>query len=105
MHTLQYDRTVAPNLAWASRRSRRSFPAGRQWAIGRRRAALLVSGSVRVVSVLVVVSIAVVSRGLTLVDGPAARGDVAQPAAMANVMTVTIGSRFMSRSGRGASYG
>lgn len=105
MHTLQYDRVVAPNLARASRRSRRRFPAGRQRAIGRRGAVLLVSGSVRMVSLRVVVSIAVVSRGLTLVEGPAARGDVAQPAATANVMTVTIGSRFILRSSRGASYG
>jgi hypothetical protein len=57
---------------------------------------LLVSGSVRVVSLLVVVSGATVSRGVTVGDGPeVARGDVAHPAATAKVMTVTIGSRFM----------
>jgi hypothetical protein len=55
-----------------------------------------VSGSVRVVSLLIVVSGVTVSRGVTVGDGPeVARGDVAHPAAMAKVMTVTIGSRFM----------
>jgi hypothetical protein len=58
--------------------------------------ALLVSGRVREVSLLVVVSGIVVSRGVMVGDGPgAARGDVAHPAATTNVMTVTIGNRFM----------
>jgi hypothetical protein len=69
----------------------------------RRSAVLLVSGSVREVS-RIVVSTAVVSRGETFGFGPAARGDVAQPAATAKVMTVTIGSRFMWRSRRSESY-
>lgn len=55
---------------------------------------VLVSGLVRVVSLVVAVSMTAVSRGVTVEDGPdVARGDVAQAAVKATVMMVTIESR------------